>query len=192
MESEKYYIIKNKNPEFLEEYGSVSIEFSADRIFEVVCDSGTETGYSLKYKECPAFRKNYDDDGSPARWREEWDIRNWGIFALYHGGILSGAVAVAVDTNGVNLLEGRRDLAYIWDIRIKSELRGMGFGSALFRQAALFAKERGCRELRVETQNINYGACMFYRRMGMALKEVNIGVYSEYPDEVQLIWSVKL
>jgi GNAT superfamily N-acetyltransferase len=86
------------------------------------------------------------------------------------------------------MLEGRDDLAVLWDIRVSPEARGRGVGAALFRAAERWAKARGCLHLRVETQNINVAACRFYARQGCVLRAVNRHAYAELPDEIQLLW----
>jgi GNAT superfamily N-acetyltransferase len=61
-------------------------------------------------------------------------------------------------------------------------------GKRLFDHAAAWARAQGCRQLKVETQNINVPACTFYAKQGCALGAVNPGAYPAYPDEVQLLW----
>ena len=55
------------------------------------------------------------------------------------------------------------------------------------------ARRRGCRLLKIETQNVNVAACCFYAAQGCTLGGVNrfayLGAYgAAHPDEVQLIW----
>jgi GNAT superfamily N-acetyltransferase len=61
-------------------------------------------------------------------------------------------------------------------------------GAALFQAAELWARNKGCRQLKVETQNINVPACKFYARQGCVLKTVNRRAYPELPEEAQLLW----
>lgn len=86
------------------------------------------------------------------------------------------------------MLEGRKDLALLWDIRVSPPFRSKGVGSALLAAAEAWATKRGARELKVETQNINVPACRFYKSLGCQLRHVNAGVYVGLPDEVQLLW----
>jgi ribosomal protein S18 acetylase RimI-like enzyme len=95
---------------------------------------------------------------------------------------------VAWSTPGVHLLDGRDDVAVLWDIRVSPAHRGTGVGSALFRAAESWAAARGCDWLKIETQNINVRACRFYRRMGCTLGAIDRFAYPELPDEVQLLW----
>ena len=52
----------------------------------------------------------------------------------------------------------------------------------------MWAAARGCRRLKVETQNINVPACRFYERQGCVLAEVRRDAYPELPGEIQLLW----
>jgi hypothetical protein len=47
---------------------------------------------------------------------------------------------------------------------------------------------RECRQLKVETQNINVPACRFYARQGCVLGVIDRFAYPTLPDEVQLLW----
>jgi hypothetical protein len=57
------------------------------------------------------------------------------------------------------MLNGRNDLAVLWDVRVHPEYRGRGVGHRLFTAAAEWARTRDCRVLKIETQNINAPAC---------------------------------
>lgn len=69
---------------------------------------------------------------------------------------------IAWQTPGVNILEGREDLAVLWDIRVDSAYRREGVGEKLFWRTVEWARIKGCKLLKVETQNINVPACRFY------------------------------
>jgi GNAT superfamily N-acetyltransferase len=86
------------------------------------------------------------------------------------------------------MLEGRSDLAVLWDIRVADDVRSRGVGTRLFSAAAEWAQSRGCSSLKIETQNINVPACGFYARMGCTLGAINRFAYTDLPDEVQLVW----
>jgi ribosomal protein S18 acetylase RimI-like enzyme len=86
------------------------------------------------------------------------------------------------------MLEDRSDLAVLWDIRVAPAFRGRGVGRALFEAAETRALTRGCRELKVETQNINVPACRFYAALGCQLRVVRDNVYPQCPGELQFLW----
>jgi hypothetical protein len=47
-------------------------------------------------------------------------------------------------------------------------------------------------ELKVETQNVNAGACRFYQRMGCELRATDPLAYPSLPHEVQFLWYKRL
>ena len=53
---------------------------------------------------------------------------------------------------------------------------------------ATWASEQGCRELKIETQDVNVVACRFYARLGCVLRAVHRGAYPLFPRELQLLW----
>jgi GNAT superfamily N-acetyltransferase len=134
----------------------------------------------------------YDVRSDPAHWPAMFDVSKWGVFAAWLDGRRVGGAVIAFDTPNVSMLEGRRDLAVLWDIRVAAEVRGEGVGVALFRAVERWAIARGCRQLKIETQNTNVVACRFYERQGCVLGAMNHSVYAEHPDEVQMLWYKEL
>ena len=95
----------------------------------------------------------------------------------------------------VNVLEGRTDLAVLWDLRVHPDRRGEGIGTKLFGHAAEWSREKGCRELKVETQDVNVPACRFYAKHGCRLGRIDRYGYAGDPrvaDEVMLVWYLGL
>jgi GNAT superfamily N-acetyltransferase len=175
----------------LAEYGQVSIAFTVRRVLECTALDGGLGGLALIERELDApYAKDYDaiqGEGS-ARWARRFDVSKWGFFAARSEDRRVGGAVVAWDTAGVEMLEGRRDLAVLWDLRVAPQARGRGVGSALFRAAETWARERGCRLLKIETQNVNVDACRFYARQGCTLGAVHRFAYPTLPHEVQLLW----
>lgn len=136
--------------------------------------------------------KDYDALESPAELPGTFDLAHWTLFLAEDSSGPQGGCIVAQDTPGVDMLQGRRDLAVLWDIRIHPSLRGAGLGCRLFERACTWAGKKGCVELQVETQQINLPACRFYAAMGCRLSRVNREAYAECPGEDQLIWSLPL
>jgi len=172
----------------LDEYATVPIAFEVRSVFEVAEAGG---GFELTERPVAApYLKDHDaiPGEGPATWPKHFDLSSWALFAAWRDGRRVGGAAVAFDTSGVDMLEGRRDLAVLWDIRVAPYVRARGVGTALFRAAEAWARERGCAELKVETQNIDVPACRFYARQGCVLAEANRGAYPTLPHEVQLIW----
>lgn len=182
--------VVEETPASLASYGSISIAFAVSSRFRVTpVESGLE-GLSLREEPVmPTFVKDYDahEGEGPLSWRR-WDLSNWGILAAYGERRRVGGGVVAWNTDGVHMLEGRADLAVLWDLRVAPDARGCGIGTALFRRAEAWARSRGCRTLKVETQNVNVPACRFYARNGCHLGAVMLHAYPDLPDEVQLLW----
>jgi GNAT superfamily N-acetyltransferase len=178
-------------PGGLGEHGRISIAFVVDRVLEVTLADGGLGG--MGFSETPVaapYVKDYDaiDGEGPACWARRFDISNWGMIGAYRDGVRVGGAVIALRTAGLHMLGGRDDLAVLWDIRVAPGQRGSGAGSALFRAAEGWAAARGCRWLKVETQNVNVAACRFYRTMGCTLGAIDRFAYPGLPGEAQLLW----
>ena len=137
------------------------------------------------------IRKDYDALEHPSQW-VEFDVSKWVLIGAFAQGRRVGGVIGAVDTPGVDMLEGRDDLLVLWDLRVAPGARREGVGTALFRAAEAWGVAQGCRELKVETQNVNVAACRLYRRNGCTLAQATAWAYPELRDEVQLIWRKRI
>jgi GNAT superfamily N-acetyltransferase len=179
----------------LEEYASISIAFEVSKVFDVkeLRDSLSEFLLIERDLDVP-YVKDYDtiNEDHPLQWAKRFDVSNWGMFVARDKGKRVGGTVVAFDTPGVEMLEGRRDLAVLWDIRVSPEVRHQRLGSALLQAAEGWAKARGCRQLKIETQNINVTACNFYAQQGFKLTTVHRFAYPDLPNEIQLIWCKEL
>jgi ribosomal protein S18 acetylase RimI-like enzyme len=183
--------IRPESADRLAAYATVPIAFQVRSVLEVQVIDGGLGGFVLVEQACdPAWTKDYDafEADDPTHWPEQWDLTNWGMLAAFVNGMRAGGCAIAYDTPDVNMLEGRRDLAVVWDLRVAPEYRGRGVGGRLWRAAEAWARERDCRVLKVETQNINVPACRFYARQGCVLGAMHRHAYRDFPDEVQMLW----
>jgi GNAT superfamily N-acetyltransferase len=142
--------------------------------------------------EIPATprRKDYDEfaEERPTSLPARFDVSNWQVFAAFLGERRVGGTIVTRDCPEFDMLEGRRDLAVLADIRVAPRARGRGVGRALLAAAEDWARRHGCVEMKVETQDVNVSACRFYLASGFVLAEVNPDAYGPEFDEVQLIW----
>jgi GNAT superfamily N-acetyltransferase len=178
----------------LDEYARVPIRFEVRSILQVELVEGGLGG--MRLREIPVERpyiKDYDETERPTDWPGKFDVTSWAFFLALDGRVPVGAAAVAFDTTGVNMLESRRDLSVLWDIRVLPEARGAGI--PLFRRAASWSRARGCRQMKAETQNVNVPACRFYQRMGCRLGEIHRFGYAAVPavaHEVMLNWYLDL
>jgi GNAT superfamily N-acetyltransferase len=179
----------------LDEYASIPIAFAVERVLEVADQRNalgefvfTERSLDVSFiKDYDAFKADH-----PTQWARRFDVSNWGLFAARVADRRIGGAVVACKTPNMIMLEARSDLAVLWDIRVSPEARGRGVGSALFQAAEAWARSRGCRRLKIETQNINVPACRFYVSQGCTLEAVHRFAYPEFPDEIQLIWYKEL
>ncbi|MDB5034262.1 MAG: acetyl-transferase [Chlorobi bacterium] len=175
----------------LEEYASIPIAFTVGTVLDVtVEDDGAPRFVLSERRISQPYLKDYDAIGGehPGTWEERFDLSSWGMIAAYRAGMRVGGAVIAFNTAGVDMLEGRDDLAVLWDIRVAPDARGTGVGSALFRAVEQWAVARSCGEIKVETQNINVPACRFYARQGCVLRKIDREAYAGLPDEVQLLW----
>lgn len=174
----------------LSEYESVPIAFRVASHFLVMPLDGGLGGLRFVEESVIPYIKDYDANECerPSRWLGRWDISHWGILSAFIGSERVGGAAVAWKTPEINMLEGREDLACLWDLRVHPEYRNKGIGHRLFDRALLWSRERRCLRLKVETQNINVPACRFYARQGCELGGVNRYAYGEALNEIQMLW----
>jgi predicted ATPase/GNAT superfamily N-acetyltransferase len=137
----------------------------------------------------PGFIKDYDAIGErPHDWAGRFDTSRWRMWLARVDGVAAGGATVAFGDAGLDMLEGRSDLAVLWDIRVAPPFRGRGIGRALFHEVEGWAGAQGCTEVKVETQNINVSACRFYAALGCELRIVRAEAYPSCPGEVQFLW----
>ena len=173
----------------LAEYARIPIAYEVSQILAVEADG--HSGFALSKHSIDApYMKDYDanKEEGPAQWARRFDMSNWTLFAAYREGRRVGGAAIAFKTADIDMLEGREDIAILWDIRVTPEARGNGVGSALFQAAEVWAKAKGCKQLKVETQNINVPACGFYEAQGCVIGSIRHFAYPEFPEEIQILW----
>ena len=184
-------IMRESPPDF-GKYASVSIAFEVQRVLDVpaTLQSGSEGMALVERMVSVPYVKDYDAlrYGHPTSWPRQFDTTNWAVFAAYDDDERIGGAVGVMDPPELDMLEARTDLAVLWDIRIDSASRGKGVGASLLDAVEQWARERGARTLKVETQDINVPACRFYERNGFRLRAVNRHAYPELPDETQLLW----
>jgi ribosomal protein S18 acetylase RimI-like enzyme len=184
-------------PDALPQYARIPSAFEVRAVLRV---DSTPAGLRLVEEKPDKPRiKDYDrvtgNEDGPLRWPGRFDVSNWGFFLVVAGEQPVVGAAVAFDTAGVDMLEARRDLAVLWDIRDSPEFRRSGVGTLLFRHAADLARARGCRQSKIETQNTNLPACRFYSRMSCVLGAVHRYAYAAWPSiaaEAMLLWYLDL
>jgi GNAT superfamily N-acetyltransferase len=183
--------IAEESSDALPGYAAIPIAFKVESRFRVDTIAQGLGGLRLVEERVPApYIKDYDQDPGegPLNWAKRWDISSWGFLSAFEGAQRVGAAALVWRTPGIHMLEERDDLAVLWDIRVAAGYRHHGIGSKVFARAVDWARQRHCRVLKAETQNINVPACRFYASQGCVLRGIHVGVYPAYPEEVQLLW----
>jgi len=175
----------------LEQYQSIPISFEVRSKFEVCEVPGSER-FDLVETPVAPYIKDYDALEKPSDWPARFDTQHWGFFTAFEGERRLGRATIAWKTAELNMLEGRLDLACLWDIRVSPEYRGHGIGKLLFKTAADWARARVCTELTIETQNINVPACRFYESVGCIFHRAIHNAYPAELNEIQLIWRFEL
>ena len=177
----------------LADYGKIPIRFEVRSLFEIEGDT-PDSAILVERPLEQTWIKDYDaiKGEGPTRWPKRWDTSNWGLLVARVEDRIVGGCVLAHNTNGVNKLEGRDDVVAVWDLRVHPDYRRRGIGHLLFEAAVEWAKDRHCRELKIETQNINVSACRFYEQQGCRLSAINRSAYEAFPEEVELIWSLAL
>ncbi|HET6879274.1 MAG TPA: GNAT family N-acetyltransferase [Pirellulales bacterium] len=183
--------IREESRDWLAEHAQIATAFTVDCALDLVMRDGGLGGLHLvEHPVASPYWKDYDaiPGCHPADWGRQWDLSNWGFISARSDGRPVGGAVVAFRTPGFETLEGRGDLAVLWDIRISPEVRRCGIAARLEAAVERWALERGCRQLKVETQNVNVAACKFYASRGFELGVINRFAYPELPDEIQLLW----
>ena len=173
-------------------YATITIAFEVTRVFDVSGEAGSWTITEREVEQ--PYIKDYDavEAERPTSWARRFDISHWVMLVARHEDQPIGVAVIAMQTPGVDMLDGREDVAALWDIRVAPAHRGRHVGTALFDAVEQSAISRGIRFLRVETQNNNVAACRLYQRCGCTLDTVERNAYSEFPDEVKLVWAKTL
>jgi len=160
---------------------------------EIISDGFEGMVFREKKVDRP-YKKYYGETEEPLIWMQ-FNTANWVIFFVNEGDTPVGGITIACKTPELRMLNGRDDLADVWDIRVHPDFRHRGNGTRLFQKAIAWSRENGYRQLCVETQNVNVNACRFYLKQGCKLGAVNRFAYRGYPmlaEEVQLIWFMDL
>ncbi|HEV7837538.1 MAG TPA: GNAT family N-acetyltransferase, partial [Gemmatimonadaceae bacterium] len=135
----------------LAEYASIPSAFEVKRVMEVTREGSLIT---LTERETERRIKDYDvsPGEGPASWPKRFEMSGWKFFAALLDGKRVGGAAVVARSDAVELLEGRSDLALLWDIRVAPAARRTGVGSALVQGVERWARGQRIATIKVETQ----------------------------------------
>ena len=172
----------------LADYATIPIAFRvASRL---AATQGAGGAFVLQeHSVAPGFIKDYDAISErPTEWAQRFDTSQWRMWLARIDGVVAGGATVAFGDTSLEMLEGRSDLAVLWDIRVAPDYRGRGLGRALLHEVEAWARARRCAEVVVETQNINVPACRFYAALGFELRTVRAEEYPSCLGEDQFLW----
>lgn len=185
--------IEKPNRELLNQYSEISIAYTVETVLTFKHHNNGFGGIEFVEEAVTPYIKEYDSpSNNPSLLMDKFDISNWRVVSAYVDGILAGGAIIAYNTEGIHMLEGKKDLAVLWDLRVDEVYRFKGIGSRLVKAAVNWARENECKRLKIETQNINSKACRFYASQGAKLSSFNEYAYSDTPDEIQMIWSIDI
>jgi ribosomal protein S18 acetylase RimI-like enzyme len=164
-------------PQDLNLLGALDTSFTTDRIYRVIRD---ESSFALvEEKIDPPLRKEY---GPLTAGDGDLPSMDHLVVAEYEGE-LAGIAAAKYETWNRRLVIGHLYAA--------ARYRGRGIGRALVDELSGFARTAGARCLWLETQNVNYPAIQFYRRVGFRLCGLDESLYDpegQGHDEVALFF----
>ena len=186
--------IRELGVQCLNRYATIPIRFTVESVLRVDDIDGGLGGLLLREQKLdePYVRDydEYEQEELSARWVKRFDVANWAFFLAFDGDKPVAGATIACRSPNVIMLDGRNDLALLWDIRVHPERRREGMGTSLFRHAVQWAREKHYRQLKVETQNINVPACKFYAANGCRLGGIRRHVYPDprCAHETMLLW----
>ncbi|MCU6713188.1 GNAT family N-acetyltransferase [Paenibacillus sp. J5C_2022] len=181
------------NKEELSEYAKIPMVFNVNSKYKLTKLNGGLGGILLNEVTVKEYFKDMGANERPDEWPLEFDISNWGFFIAYDDRKPVAGLTLVYNTEGVNMLGKRKDISVLWDIRVAPEYKGRGIGKLLISSAKVWSTERGCKQIKIETQNNNVAACKFYAQQGAELREIREYAYSgDFEDEAMLIWYLDL
>ncbi|RXV60668.1 GNAT family N-acetyltransferase [Fusibacter sp. A1] len=184
---------KKVSLDYLMEYSLVPIHIAVTDYYHIEDTKKLSLDeMELRPVEKPYLKYFDTREDNPFALSDKFDLANWQLIACFDGDRIIGGALLAMDTQGVNMLKGRSDLAVIWDLRVDSNYRGMGIGKRLVDICAAEAKMKKCTEINIECQNTNVRGCNFYNKVAK-LYSIKFDAYDdEYAAEAQLIWHIDL
>ena len=187
--------IREAGAEALALYATVITSFMAESELRVELMDGGLGGFRFVEKRVKPYLK-YDDDPEILDWPKQHDVSKWGIFIAFDGDrpVAGATVAVGISAGMTTPFESA-DTASLWDLRVHPDERRRGVGTMIFGFAADWARQKGLRQLKIETQNVNVPACRFYARQGCKLGAIHRYGYVGCPDvahEAMLLWYLEL
>ncbi len=157
-------------------YASIPMHISGNRIYRLTRPDAMTLQLCEEEREPFAFDVL---DEHPASWNAFISFRNFNMVGIYEGEQAVAAMSLVHDNPSVRMLDGRKDVLLLWDLRVLPDHQGKGYGKALVSYARKKAGTLGMKHLRIETQNTNPDAVDFYKAMGFELAHIREHAYSD-------------
>ncbi len=185
--------IEKPSKELMYDYSKLSIAFDVQSVYQLERVNSGLKGIKFTEVNVKPYSKDYDSvTDNPGTLMDGFNLSNWHVVSAFKDDVRVGGALLAYDTKEINMLEGRDDLTVLWDIRIDKNFRHQGIGHQLVNACKVLSTELNCKRIKIETQNNNVKACQFYENQSAVLTSFTEHCYKEYPDEIQLIWSLYL
>ena len=129
-------VVRREPLSALSDYASVPIAFTTTTVLKVEWIANGLGG--VRMVEAPLgqpLTKDFDGDEPVMSWHRFGNISHWGIFAAFSDEHRVGGAVVAQNSPGIHMLEGREDLAVLWDLRVHPSVRRGGVGTCLLDRA---------------------------------------------------------
>ena len=128
-----------------------------------------------------SYEKKYPDEETDYINNDFINSEDTAIYLYFRDGICAGNIYMWKTWN---------KYCYIENIDVRGDFRRQGIGKELIEQAVVWAKDRGLKGLRLETQDTNLIACRFYQKCGFVLGAVDNLLYRNFEnhDEKALFW----
>ena len=186
-----HVVISEASASWLYQHAAISIAFEVESVLALTIDSHGLGGFRLTEQRLDRpYVKDYDalPNCHPTQWAARFDMANWVFFSAILEDTAVGGAVVAWGSPDFEMLEDPTHLGVVWDLRVAPTMRRRGIAAQLFAAVECWARDRGCGQLKVETQNVNVPACKFYASRGFELGAIHRFAYHEFPEEVQLLW----
>jgi ribosomal protein S18 acetylase RimI-like enzyme len=143
----------------------------------------------------PYIKYDEPETDPPEKWPSLFGEDRLGVLMAFRGTRPVGGTTLILGFQpGITTPFDKDGIAALWDIRVHPDERRSGIGSLLLGRSALWARERGCTYMRIETQNTNVPACKFYAKNGCILIAVHRQGYAstKLAHESMLLWHLDL
>ncbi len=184
-------IFKEVDKSFLKLYDTIPMNVDVRSEYKIKRINNGLGGFLLEEVPVTPYIKDLSIYECAAEYENQFDVTSWKFYMVFDGDVPVGAMTVAGETKGMNMLYGRTDACVLWDIRVTDAYKHQGIGQKLLDMGLADAKRAGYRQMIIECQNNNVPACRFYQKQGAVLSKIDMYAYYAEPeirDEVQFVW----